>query len=79
VRASARLDANDPVGWERLATHQKFHVFLRKDIVRHHGDLIAAAHVFAQAIEKGSLAGAYWPADTDFQWFPHDQDRKRRL
>src|SRR5262249_5443351 len=63
VRAPARLDADDAIRRQRLAANEELHVFLREDVVGHHGNLVPVAHVLAQTVEQRRLAGANGPAD----------------
>ena len=75
MRASARLDADDPLRGERLATHQEVGILARVDIVGNDGDVACWPKARAERLHQGGLARAHGPADSDFERFGnHDRN-----
>src|SRR6266700_1188274 len=67
MRATASLDAADPLGRQRAALRQEFGILTGIDVVRNCGDLVSAAHLFAQPIHQRRLARSDRTADPDPQ------------
>ena len=62
--ASARFDANNAILGQGLGAQEKLRVFLRVNVVGHHGDLEAVTHPLAQSLYQARLAGPNGSSDT---------------
>src|SRR5260221_1940325 len=67
VRTAAGLDTDDALGSQRLVADEKLRVFLGVDVVRHDGDLVAAAQRTAKRKRQRGLARADRSADAHAQ------------
>ena len=65
MRAAAGLDADDALRRQRAGAGQELGILLGVDVVGDDGDVVAVAHVLAEAIDQRRLAGADRPADAD--------------
>src|SRR3954467_4114943 len=65
MRTAARFHADDALRRERVVAHQELRVFLRVDVVRHRGDVVAVAQRAAKRKHERRLARADRSADTD--------------
>ena len=65
MRAAAGLDADDAIGRQRLAAHEKLHVLAREDVVGDDAEPIALAHRLAQRVDERGLARTDRSADAD--------------
>ena len=65
VRAAAGLDADDAVGRERPASHQKLHVLSREDVVGDHAETVVVAHALAQGVDERGFPGADRTANSE--------------
>src|SRR5689334_14392253 len=65
MRAAARFDAENPVLWQRTAFGQEFRIFLREDIVRHHGQAVPVTQCQAERLHQCRLAGPHWTSDSN--------------
>src|SRR5262249_31606594 len=75
VRATARLDADDPISGQRLTAHQKLHVLARENVVREDAEPVALAHRLAQRIDERRFSGPNGSTDADAKGaFPHDRN-----
>jgi len=71
VRAPAGLHTDDPIGRQRFAPDEELHVLFREDVVGDHGEVVLAAHRFAQRIDQRRLARADGSADANPDWASH--------
>ena len=67
MRAAAGLDPDDALRRQRLGARQELRVLLGVDVVGDDGDLVAVAHMLAQAVDERGLARADRAADADAQ------------
>ena len=65
VRTAAGLHADDAVGGQRLAAHEKLHVLAREDVVGDDAELVVVAHALAQRVDERRLARADRSADAE--------------
>jgi hypothetical protein len=65
VRAAAGLDTHDALGRQSAGAGEELGVLLGVDVVGDRRDLVAVAHVLAQAIHQRGLAGADRATDAD--------------
>src|SRR5262249_5764325 len=67
VRAAAGLDPDDALRMERPRAGQELRVLLGIDVVGDDRDVVAVAHMLAEAVDERGLAGADRAADADAQ------------
>ncbi len=63
--AATGFYAGDALGFQRAGAGEELGVLLGVDVVGDHGDLVAGAHMLAQAVDQGGLAGSDRAADAD--------------
>src|SRR5262249_39348470 len=79
VRASARLDADDPLRRQRAAPHEELGVFLRVDVVGDDRHVELGREPAAERLGQRGLPGADGAADADLQGtWSHAHERNSR-
>src|SRR5579883_2457635 len=68
MRTTAGLDADDPLGHQRAGAREELRILLGIDVVGDDGDVVARAHMLAEAIDERGLAGADGTTDADAKW-----------
>jgi hypothetical protein len=58
VGTPAGLDRGNSLGRQRLVTHEKLAVLLRKGVIRRHAELVVVAQAAAEREEQRRLAAA---------------------